>query len=216
MVAWLRTQTSPRKADADEFPEMPIRAMLKRAVLKRDYRVQGVTSVLLYPTHLQIQFPVPASNHASSTDPSGLRDDKLRQWLKCYGSSTVNLRYVLEHAGWLQDIDAFIDSGLNMPASSQFWRPRFDAPTRTMETVTFTRFRSAWDYRRELVDDDARCNQVLDYLEQHEAITNKTCRELLGVSDETARSVLSRLVQCEFVKPEGAGRAARYLRVDGV
>lgn len=216
MLNWLQVQTGQQKAAVNEFPELPIRAMLKRAVLRRNYRVPGVTSVLLHPTHLQIQYPVPAPDYVAPVDVSALRDEKLRQWLKGYGNSTVNLRYVLEHAGWLHDVEAFIDSGLVMPAGSQFWQPSFDQPVWTLETVTFRRFRSRWDYRREQVEDDPRCTQVLDYLERNIAITNKTCRALLGVSDETARSVLSRLVQSELVKPEGAGRAVRYLRVGDV
>ncbi|MEA3344888.1 MAG: ATP-binding protein [Chloroflexota bacterium] len=59
------------------------------------------------------------------------------------------------------------------------------------------------------VSDEER---ILAYLQEHEAITNSECRELLGLGDDErrARYVLSKMVKRELIRKVGEKRWTRY------
>jgi predicted HTH transcriptional regulator len=214
MMDWVTGQMAdwfpPSLQPANGFPRCAFRCVLTRALLLRDYATFGATSVLLHPTTLRVQYPVKLDRYRcdNRSDCGYITPRPLAQ----DATGTVNMRYVLEGTGWLDDLHAFIEDGAKLPLECGMYRLAFQRDQPSVESATFMRLTTDWENRRGLVRDDARCQRVLDFLEEHSCVTNKQCRELLSVSDETARSILAQLVQKGFVRLEGAGRAARYVR----
>ena len=56
-----------------------------------------------------------------------------------------------------------------------------------------------------------RNKHIIQYVKEHESISNKEARELLGLADSTVKRLLNKMVAENILAVEGERKARRYL-----
>lgn len=59
-----------------------------------------------------------------------------------------------------------------------------------------------------------RQQTILKYIEQHENITNREARDLLGLADSTTRRILKQMVEEKLLTEQGERRMRTYIKSD--
>ena len=59
-----------------------------------------------------------------------------------------------------------------------------------------------------------RQQTILKYIEQHENITNREARDLLGLADSTTKRILKQMVEEKLLTEQGERRMRTYIKSD--
>ena len=59
-----------------------------------------------------------------------------------------------------------------------------------------------------------RQQTIIKYIEQHENITNREARDLLGLADSTTKRILKQMVEEKLLTEQGERRMRTYIKSD--
>jgi ATP-dependent DNA helicase RecG len=213
-----------KRIDLPDYPIEALREAVVNAVIHRDYSRRGESiRVFYYADRIEV--------HSPGLLLPGVTVEQMRR-----GEVTSKLRNPIL-AGLLRDIPGYMErvgSGIRLmlEETRQMGLPPPQFREMSEFVVTFTKapavapLRSSspegtlWDAEARqperaaeeslLLEQEQRMQQAMQYVRSHGVITNTTYRELVGVSEATARRDLEALVQRGALRGTGKTRGRQY------
>ena len=183
-----------------EYPLEALREAITNAVCHRDYMDLGHTQVRWYDD--QILFVSPGGL------PPPLRIEELKQPHRSVPRNRL-IAEIFFDIGWIERWGSGIQKILDECSAAGMPEPTFDEKQGAL-WVAFAHGLAAEEHPL-LSGLNERQKQVLRFIKEHGSITNREYRQLIGLSDESARRELKELVAKGILYVEGSGRNVRYI-----
>jgi ATP-dependent DNA helicase RecG len=191
-----------QRQEETEYPEVAVREALVNAVAHRDYRLRGRgIEIRMYTDRLEV------------TSPGGLPAHiTLDNIVDEHYSRNPRIVNGLYQWGYIEELGLGVDSMIEAMINAGHVPPEFDATESRFTVKLFNRKDPAlvvqqWEHTM-----NERQMKVLEYLQRHDAITNREYRELCPhVGAETLRLDLADLVTKGILLKIGEKRGTRYI-----
>jgi ATP-dependent DNA helicase RecG len=200
-----------RREDLHEYPQPALRECLVNAVAHRDYRIRG-SRIIVSVFEDRIEFNSPGSLPWPVT---------VENILEQQYSRNPRVVRVLFEMGYIEEIGMGLDNVYR-------WLAEAGQPEPTLQDTggCFIITLYGLDMEKALVEGEAeaidltalglneRQRRAIEYIQEHDRITNREYRELGKVSHEIAYRELSELTTKGLIEKRGAGRGTHYTLVD--
>lgn len=183
-----------------EIPRIALREALLNALLHRDYTALGAVQVRLYSDRIQIHNPGSLAERLTIADLTQQHISLPRNPLLAEVAYKMNLV-----EGWGTGTLRMV----NECAAANLPPPEFTSNP-TGFTVTLRRGMYSFEALRQRGLSERQI-QVIRFVQERGAITNRDYRKMFGLSDEAARQELSGITKERLLKREGSGRSVRYI-----
>ena len=204
----------------DEYPETAIREALVNAIAHRDYREGGVKVTLeVFHDRVVVTSPgLPAGSQSLTRIANGRGRSRSRNPLLAQGLAWLG---AMEDRGTgiMRMTGAMLDHGLDRPS----FAPddgcvvvTLPGPADNMERIRVLEdVPSGLTPAQEEVLND-RQRDILRHALENGTVTNRWCRQTLGIVYDTAYRDITGLVEIGLLRREGEGRSSQYVPVSGV
>ncbi len=207
-----------RRVRVDEYPETAVREALVNAIAHRDYRETGVKVTLeVFHNRVVVASPgLPAGGQSLSRIASGRGRSRSRNPLLAQGLAWLK---AMEDRGTgiMRMTAAMLNHGLDRPSFATddgCFVVTLPGPADNMDRIRVPEgVPSGLTPAQEEVLND-RQQVILKHALQQGSVTNRWCRQALGIVYDTAYRDLMNLVKLGLLKREGEGRASRYVPID--
>jgi ATP-dependent DNA helicase RecG len=190
-----------RRQDVLEYPEFAYREAIVNAVGHRDYELEGrFVQVRLFADRMEVQSP--GSLGGNLTVDNIAHEQYTRN---------PHIMRLLEDFGYVERRGLGVDRMIQVMAEAGLEPPVFE--NRSVSFWVTLRGQPSAVSRPELAARGLNDRQIraIEYLREHDRLTNRTYQDLFDVSDRTALYDLQGLVEAGLALPVSSGRGRYYI-----